>query len=90
MYCSSSFPGKDLKSYLKTDAYTKWLPSVDNIIDMIAGATEQDTLLSYNQHTYQTVLHIINTPFFRKWIQSKCNAAIEQYENKDTNKMCFN
>jgi hypothetical protein len=83
------FPGKDLKSYLKTDAYTEWLPSVDNIIDMIAGATEQDTLLSYNQHTYQTVLHIINTPFFRKWIQSKCNAAIEQYENKDTNKMCL-
>jgi hypothetical protein len=83
------FPDKDLKSYLKTDAYDKWLPSVDNIINMIKTSTEQDYLLSYNQHLYKNVLHIIDTPFFRKWIQSKCSESIERYQDPHTNKMCL-
>ena len=62
----------------------EWLPSVDIVFDFIK---EDDTLSSFNiiEHGcgYKNILHILDTPFFRKWIQNKCNESIELFNDPD-------
>jgi hypothetical protein len=64
----------------------KWLPSVDIIFSFI---NNQDVHSSYNVFSedlygYKSILHILDTPYFRKWIQNKCNESIESFNNPDT------
>ena len=64
----------------------KWLPSVDIIFSFI---NNQDVHSSYNLFSedlygYKSILHILDTPYFRKWIQNKCNESIELFNNPDT------
>jgi hypothetical protein len=33
---------------------------------------------------YKNILHILDTPFFRKWIQNKCNESIELFNDPTT------
>ena len=61
----------------------EWLPSIDNVFNFIK---EDDTNSSYNIidngcSGYKNILHILDTPFFRKWIQSKCNESIELFND---------
>ena len=65
----------------------KWLPSVDNVFNFIK---EDDTNSAYNIidngcSGYTDILHILDTPFFRKWIQNKCNESIELFNDPDNN-----
>ena len=60
----------------------EWLPSVDIVFNFIK---ENDTLSSLNIIEYgcgyKNILHILDTPFFRKWIQNKCNESIELFND---------
>jgi len=72
--------------YWKDINKSKWLPSVDIIFSFI---NNQDVHSSYNVFSedlygYKSILHILNTPYFRKWIQNKCNESIEAFNNPDT------
>ena len=62
----------------------EWLPSVDIVFNFIK---ENDTLSSLNIIEYgcgyKNILHILDTPFFRKWIQNKCNESIELFNDPD-------
>ena len=65
----------------------KWLPSIDNVFNFIK---EDDTNSAYNIidngcSGYTDILHILDTPFFRKWIQNKCNESIELFNDPDNN-----
>jgi len=72
--------------YWKDINKSKWLPSVDIIFSFI---NNQDVHSSYNVFSedlygYKSILHILDTPYFRKWIQNKCNESIESFNNPDT------
>jgi hypothetical protein len=72
--------------YWKDINKSKWLPSVDIIFSFI---NNQDVHSSYNVffedlYGYKSILHILDTPYFRKWIQNKCNESIESFNNPDT------
>ena len=63
----------------------EWLPSIDNVFNFIK---EDGTDFTYNIidngcSGYTDILHILDTPFFRKWIQNKCNESIELFNNPD-------
>jgi hypothetical protein len=63
----------------------EWLPSIDNVFNFIK---EDDTNSAYNIIDngccgYKNILHILDTPFFRKWIQNKCNESIELFNDPD-------
>jgi hypothetical protein len=72
--------------YWTTRNKSQWLPSVDVVFNFIKN---NDIDPSYNiiDNTcdYKSILHILDTPFFRKWIQNKCNESIESFNNPDNN-----
>jgi hypothetical protein len=72
--------------YWTTRNKSQWLPSLDVVFNLIK---EDDTNSAYNiienGATYKSILHILDTPFFRKWIQNKCNESIESFNNPDNN-----
>jgi hypothetical protein len=70
--------------YWTTRNKSQWLPSVDVVFNFIK---DSDTYQAYdiieNTCDYKSILHILDTPFFRKWIQNKCNESIESFNNPD-------
>jgi hypothetical protein len=64
----------------------KWLPSVDIIFSFINNRDVHSSynLFSEDLYGYKSILHILDTPYFRKWIQNKCNESIELFNNPDT------
>jgi hypothetical protein len=72
--------------YWTTRNKSQWLPSVDVVFNFIK---DNDTNPAYNiidnSCDYKSILHILDTPFFRKWIQNKCNESIESFNNPDNN-----
>jgi hypothetical protein len=72
--------------YWTTRNKSQWLPSFDVVFNFIK---EDDTNFAYNiienGAAYKSILHILDTPFFRKWIQNKCNESIESFNNPDNN-----
>jgi hypothetical protein len=64
----------------------KWLPSVDIIFSFINNQNVHSSynLFSEDLYGYKSILHILDTPYFRKWIQNKCNESIELFNNPDT------
>ena len=70
--------------YWTTRSKSQWLPSVDVVFNFIK---DNDTnyvydIIDYNCD-YKSILHILDTPFFRKWIQNKCNESIKSFNNPD-------
>jgi hypothetical protein len=72
--------------YWTTRNKAQWLPSVDVVFNFIK---DNDINTGYNiidsSCDYKSILHILDTPFFRKWIQNKCNESIELFNNPDNN-----
>ena len=70
--------------YWTTRSKSQWLPSVDVVFNFIK---DNDINPAYNiidnGCDYKNILHILDTPFFRKWIQNKCNESIESFNNPD-------
>jgi hypothetical protein len=54
--------------------WNAWKPSVDNVFEIINGLKGGPH--DYNWGYYKPILHIIDKPFFRKWIQAKCDEVI--------------
>ena len=61
----------------------KWLPSVDTVFDFIKqnDANSAYNIIDNGCSGYTDILHILDTPFFRKWIQNKCNESIALFNN---------
>jgi hypothetical protein len=54
--------------------WNTWKPSVDNVFEIIDGLKGGPH--DYNWGYYKPIRHIIDKPFFRKWIQAKCDEVI--------------
>ena len=61
----------------------EWLPSVDVVFNFIKedGINSAYNIIDNGCCGYKNILHILDTPFFRKWIQNKCNESIELFNN---------
>ena len=70
----------------KTTSKSEWLPSADIVFSFIKSTDAHGSynLFSNDFYGYKSILHILDTPFFRKWIQNKCNESIELFNNPDT------
>jgi hypothetical protein len=72
--------------YWTTRNKSQWLPSVDVVLNFIKDYHTIDTpSIIEISRDYKSILHILDTPFFRKWIQSKCNESIASFNNPDNN-----
>ena len=70
----------------KTTSKSEWLPSADIVFSFIKSTDPHSSynLFGNDFYGYKSILHILDTPFFRKWIQNKCNESIELFNNPDT------
>jgi hypothetical protein len=74
-------------NYWTTIDRATWVPSYDNVIKLI---TFHAHTTGYDGHIYNNankILHIISKPFFKKWIQSKCDECIAVHQNKTNNRL---
>jgi hypothetical protein len=71
----------EINCYINEEDRNTWKPSVDNvfkIIDDLKGGPHD-----YNWGYYKPIRHIIDKPFFRKWIQAKCDEVILRLSNTE-------
>jgi hypothetical protein len=65
----------EINRYISNEEdWNTWKPSVDNvfeIIDSLKGGPHD-----YNWGYYKPIRHIIDKPFFRKWIQARCDEVV--------------
>jgi hypothetical protein len=74
-------------NYWTTIDRATWVPSYDNVIKLI---TFHAHTTGYDGHIYNNankILHIISKPFFKKWIQSKCDECIAIHQDTTNNRL---
>jgi hypothetical protein len=73
----------DLDRVFDGEPSLTWKPSVENLFKSIDKAVHHS---GYNFSTYRSyakIRHIIDKPFFRKWIQVNCDECIERFTNTE-------
>jgi hypothetical protein len=71
----------ETERYIPEEDWNTWKPSVDNVFAIIDGLKGGPH--DYNWGYYKPIRHIIDKPFFRKWIQVKCDEVISRLKDKD-------
>lgn len=64
----------EVQRYIQECDWNTWKPTVDNVFEIIDGLKSGPH--DYNWGYYKPIRHIIDKPFFRKWIQAKCDEVI--------------
>lgn len=64
-----------------------WVPSYAAFQDLVLSHAHTTGYDGESYKEYNKILHIINKPFFRKWIQSKCDECIKANTDPDNNLM---
>tara|TARA_R110000868_G_scaffold390911_1_gene660761 strand:+ start:96 stop:1820 length:1725 start_codon:yes stop_codon:yes gene_type:complete len=64
----------EIERYIQECDWNTWKPSVDNVFEIIDGLKGGPH--DYNWGYYKPIRHIIDKPFFRKWIQAKCDEVV--------------
>ena len=78
------------KSYWQSEEQRiNWLPSATSLIDLIKyyDVNPDQTTLEHTCKSLNSILHIIDTPYLRKWIQAECDKAIRLYHDEATEKI---
>jgi hypothetical protein len=60
-----------------------WTPSYETIQKLIVNHADTTDYCGSKLKMYNKILHILSTPFFRKWIQSKCDTLIATAKDPD-------
>jgi len=76
-----NFPGMlfdygDIHKTILDELPRSWVPSYENLQKLIVEHAKYSDYYGANLRKLNKVLHIMDTPFFRKWIQAKCDAMI--------------
>jgi hypothetical protein len=71
----------ETERYIPEEDWNTWKPSVDNVFEIIDGL--RGGLNDYNWGYYKPIRHIIDKPFFRKWIQAKCDEVVLRLKDTD-------
>jgi len=64
----------EIERYIPEEDWNTWKPSVDNVFAIIDGLKGGPH--DFNWGYYKPIRHIIDKPFFRKWIQTRCDEVI--------------
>jgi hypothetical protein len=73
----------DLDRIVDGELKLTWKPSVESLFKIIDDSVHHS---GYNFSTYRKyakIRHIIDKPFFRKWIQVNCDECIERFTNTE-------
>lgn len=64
--------------YWLTNDKNKWVPSYESLIKLITWHAHDSRNLGYESEYRKAnkILHIISTPFFKKWIETKCQECL--------------
>ena len=81
---SSSEVDPRLKDHLKDPS---WKPSYQEFQYLILEHGKSSGYCGEKYRDLNKILHIIDTPYFRKLIQSKCDESVQLFENPDTDTM---
>jgi hypothetical protein len=74
----------ELDQCVEKEEWNTWKPSVNNLLTLIDGAVLGHGGYYYGTYKqYEDIRHIINKPFFRKWIQTKCDEVILRLNDED-------
>ena len=74
----------ELENIIDKELKNTWKPSVDNLFHIIDEAVLFPSDYHYGVYrSYKSIRHIIDKPFFRKWIQARCDETIERLSDKD-------
>ena len=60
-----------------------WKPSADNLFKIIDESVHHSEYQFSTYRTYSKIRHIVDKPFFRKWIQVNCDECIERFTSTD-------
>jgi hypothetical protein len=71
----------EVERYIHEEDWNNWKPSVDNVFAIIDGLKSGPH--DYNWGYYKPIRHIIDKPFFRKWIQARCDEVVLRLSNED-------
>ena len=71
----------EMDQYVNKEDWNTWKPSVDNVFAIIDVAEHETYNFYWNN--YKPIRHIINKPFFRKWIQARCDEIILRLNDTD-------
>jgi hypothetical protein len=67
-----------------TNKLQTWQPSAATYLEMTEHYSSQDTRSYSSQYKYSNrIKHIIDTPYFRKWIQEQCDLSSAAYHSAD-------
>lgn len=72
----------DLDKVVVTELELAWKPSVENLFKIIDSSVHYSDYRFAEYRRYSKIRHIIDKPFFRKWIQVNCDECIERFNNK--------
>jgi len=76
----------DVERVVDKELAFTWKPSVDALFKIIDNSVHFPSDYSFTKYSdFAKIRHIIDKPFFRKWIQNKCEQCIERFadaENK--------
>ena len=71
----------EMERYINEEDWHTWKPSVNNVFAIIDGLKGGPH--DYNWGYYRPIRHIIDKPFFRKWIQAKCDEVVLRLSDTD-------
>jgi hypothetical protein len=72
----------DLEDIVDSELALTWKPSVENLLKIIDGSILNSGYRFSTYRSYSKIRHIIDKPFFRKWVQVICDECIERFNNK--------
>lgn len=64
---------------------TEWKPSFSALQSIVMCCESNGYSSTTEWRALSKIMHIIDTPFFRKWIQSKCDETIRQHQDPGNN-----
>jgi hypothetical protein len=80
----------ELERVIDKELKAIWKPSVDNLFKII----DQSVLFPSDYHftlyrDFKYIRHIIDKPFFRKWIQARCDEVISRLDDQDNRSSAY-
>lgn len=73
----------DLGRIIDKETALTWKPSVDNLFAIIDDAIFTHDYYYAEYRKFVPIRKILDKPFFRKWIQTNCEACIERFSNME-------
>lgn len=72
-------------AYFKSIDKSKWIASFQELKATIVAHKDDSSTYGHDWRVLNKIMHIIDTPFFRRWIQSKCDEVMQLHQDPSNN-----